>query len=234
MKKNIFSLILVCTLLFLYSCSKNSSNDNSSSNTLSNTPLAKAQFDNSNYGIYKGVFVGSSGVVIINVNNDSTISATLIIDNVTYSYSTTQAVNLNQSTQINFVNGINSFKFFVSANGGNPYISNISINGHPQAAIIVIKETSNSLVKCFEGTFNGSDNGVWNAVVKDNIIKGISHSNVYDETWNATGTVSNNTVSGTVTSGATFSGSYDGVRSSGSWTNIPDGLSGTWSVIRTY
>ena len=234
MKNNIFSLIFVCTSMFLYSCSKSSSNDNSSSSTLSNTPLAKAQFDNSNYGIYKGVFVGSTGIVLININNDSTLTATLIIDHVTYNFTTTQTVNLNQSTQIHFVNGTNSFNFNVGANGSNPYFSSISINGHSQASIVIVKETSNSLVRCFEGTFNGDNYGTWNGVVKDNIFKGIALSDLDGSTIYANGNVANNRLSGTVSTGATFDGSYDGLRSSGTWIDQAYSESGTWNVTRTY
>ena len=36
-------------------------------------PEASELFDTSNFGIYKGVFVGSSGIIIINLNNNTTI-----------------------------------------------------------------------------------------------------------------------------------------------------------------
>lgn len=218
-------------LLLISSCSKKDSNPGKETEK----PTAHAQFDNSNYGIYKGIFVGSSGVIIININNDNTVSATLIIGSTTYHFTTNQTVQQNQPTTVDFTNDDNSFTFVVAANGATPAIINITINGHPNAAIVVIKETSTAIVKCYEGTFEGDDSGIFNAAISNNLIKALALSTTYDVTYYVTGTVSDNQINaaGSASSGASFSGSFSGDNISGKWNNSTAGISGTWSGKRT-
>jgi hypothetical protein len=234
--KNLSSLLVmvIIALTTFQSCS--SSDDSSGTNNLIQTPQAKSEYDQSNYGLYKGVLVGSSGIVIIDINNtNNTIVATLIIDNVTYNFSSNQTLQPNQNTTLNFVGGSNSFTFIVSGTGGNPTITNLSINGHPDAVIVVVKETSTILVKCFEGTYSGDDSGTFNAVIYGSSIKGLI-GNASIEPYIAEGVVQNNQIStsGTVTSGAIFTGTVNGNSCSGSWTNPEVSMSGTWSGVRTY
>ena len=114
--KTIFSLL---TLLSILSCSNSDSNGDSNQN-LSQVPLAKSQYDNSNFGIYKGVFIGSSGTIILDISNSAnSFTATLIIDGVTHNFITNQTIQQNQTTTINFVEGSNSFTFTVSATSSN-------------------------------------------------------------------------------------------------------------------
>ena len=110
------------------------------------------------------------------------------------------------------------------------------MNGHPNAAILVVKETSTAIVKCYEGTFIGGDNGVFNAVIYNNLIKALVRSNGTSFNDIANGTVNNNQInaSGVVTTGASFLGTLNGNNVSGNWTNTQASLSGTWSGIRTY
>jgi hypothetical protein len=234
--KNLSSLLVlfIIALTTFQSCS--SSGDSSATNNLTQTPQAKSEYDQSNFGLYKGVLVGSSGIVIIDINNtNNTIVATLIIDNVTYNFSSNQTLQPNQNTTLNFVGGSNSFTFIVSGNGGNPTITNLSINGHPDAVIVVVKETSTILVKCFEGTYSGDDSGTFNAIIYGNLIKGLI-GNASIEPYIADGVVQNNQIStsGTVTSGAIFTGTVNGNSCSGNWTNPEVSMSGTWSGVRTY
>ncbi|MDB5226425.1 MAG: hypothetical protein JWN78_618 [Bacteroidota bacterium] len=226
--KNLFVFILLGVIFTSNSCKKHDTSFN-------DIPAAKSTFDNSNYGIYKGVFVGSSGIIIIDVNNGNTISATLKIDGTTYNFTTTQTISQNQSTTINFTNGNNSFTFTVYANGSNPTITNLDIDGHPNAAILVVKETSTVLVKCFEGSYNGDDDGTFNAVIYGNIIKAIVRSS-YDDIYYANGTVNNNQISasGTVNTGAEFHGTLNGNSFSGTWNNTDYDYHGNWSGSRTY
>lgn len=229
MIKHFLLSIIAFSLLAISSCSKKDDNPGKESS------IAKAQFDNSNYGIYKGVFVGSSGILIININNDNTISTTLTVDGVTTHFTTTQTVQQNQSTTVDFTNGSDSFTFVAAGNGSVPTITNITINGHPGAAIVVIKETSTAIVKCYEGTFEGDDEGTFNAVVSDNLIRGLTLSTKYGETYYISGTVSDNKInaSGSSGNGASFSGSVSGDNISGNWDNSIVNKSGTWSGKRT-
>ena len=226
------AIAILATLFFFFSCSKN---DDKKSSPLADTPSAKAAYDNSNFGVYKGVFVGSSGIIMIDLNNNGTVSATLIVDGVTYNFTTTQTVQQNQATTINFTSGANAFTFTVAANGGNPTITNRIVNGHPNAAILVVKETSTALVKCFEGTYNGTESGVFNAVIYNSQVKGISKSTT-NAVYFMDGTVAGNNInaSGTTTGGSTFTGTMTGDRITGIWSNTALNASGTWSGGRTY
>ena len=145
--KRCLSTITIAALLFVASCSK--SNDN---NTQSEIPTAKAAYDYSNYGYYKGVFIGSTGIIVVNIYNDNTLSAYFKVDGVDYNFTTTQSVQQGEGTILNFVSGSKSFTFTVDGNGARPYITNLVINGHPDAAWLIVKETSTALVKCYEGT----------------------------------------------------------------------------------
>ncbi len=74
------SILLFFLSILAFSC--NSSDDSSSAaadDGLTNVPEAKAEFDDSNFGVYKGIFVGSSGIVYVNINNTGSVSAKLTI-----------------------------------------------------------------------------------------------------------------------------------------------------------
>lgn len=221
-------------LILLAACSKKK--DDVPDNDLTNTPTAKVQYDNSNYGVYKGVFTGSSGVIIININNDGAISATLKVGGVTYNFTTAQTIQQGQETTVNFVSGSSAFTFTVSPNGANPLITDLAINGHPHAAILVVKETSTAIVKCYEGKYSGDEAGIFNAIIYNNTIKGLI-KNSANVSYVATGTVLNNQINstvGSVTGGATFKGTVSGNNASGTWSNTAANWSGSWSGTRTY
>mgnify|MGYP000851618656 CR=1 FL=1 len=134
MKKIIFLFFIG---IVLKSCSND---DDNSGSSLSNTPQAKAQFDNNNYGIYKGVFVGSSGIVLININNEGSLTATIVIDGVPFVFTTTETVTEGTTiTGLTFTSGTSSFDFNVGSNGSVPFVSNHNITGHPNASIDIIK-----------------------------------------------------------------------------------------------
>lgn len=248
MTQKILFRTLFSAILLIISCSKKDNSDNSSTNGLSNTPTAKAAYNNNNFGIYKGVFVGSSGNAIINVNNDNTLSAVLTIDGNTSTYTSTQTVALNQASSINFVSGSNSFTFSTSGTGATPSISNINISGHTYAGMSVLKEKSDLLVRCYEGTFTSSGSGgTFNMEVTATAMSGI-----YNEIGatipppKMSGTInSNNQLTGTAATdpqiflpqctyaGTTITGniSADGQTISGTYINCYG--SGTWTGKRT-
>jgi hypothetical protein len=234
MKKIILGSIITFTLLLV--CNSCSKKDTPTNNNLTDTPTAKTQYDATNFGIYKGVFVGSSGTIIVDISNSGTFTATLKIDGVTYNFTTNQTVQINQPTTLNFSNGTNSFTFSVSANGANPTITNLIINGHPNAAILVVKEISTSIIKCFEGTFTGGDSGVFNAVIFNTTIKALVRSTRANSNSIANGTITNNQISatGSVSTGATFTGTLNGNSFTGTWTNAQAALNGNFSGTRTF
>lgn len=219
-------------LLFLGLTTLSCSSDSSSGSSLSDTPTAKPEFDNSKMGIYKGVFVGSSGTVLININNDSTVSATLVIDGATYTFTTTESIPTGNDTDIEdmtFTSGSMSFDFSVSAQGLYPTVSNITFSGHPNASINIIKEYSDALVKCYVGTFGGDDTGVFNIIISDGEVYGLAKSND-GEGFSVNGILNGSTIAGTFTGGV-FSGTLSGNHISGSWENSLS-ESGTWSGHR--
>lgn len=229
MKAIFYALIIG---FFSISCSNN--DDTSSSNSgLSNSPEAKSQYDNSNYGVYKGVFVGSTGHVYVNINNNSSVLAKLVIDGITYNCTTTETVVEGSAiTELTFTSGTSSFDFNVAANGTNPTITNISIIGHPDAFVSIFKEHSNAQVKCYLGTFSGDMSGVFNLAVKGNSnIIGLAKSTSENFTIDLIGSISSNTITGYFIGGS-FSGTLANSTISGQWQN-EFMESGTWIGLRT-
>ena len=234
--KQYFLSIITALSLFI-SCTKSNNNNGGGGNSLTNTPEANAAYDNSGFGIYKGVFVGSTGYIVININNvDNTINAKVVIDGVAYTFTPNNS-NITQGTPISvtFINEIGSFNFSVGADGSNPTISSVNVSGHSGATIVIIKERSNSLVKCMEGTFTGDARGIWNAVVNDNVFRGIYFDVVNDNGGLINGNVtSSNNVSGTASGGVIFSGNLAGNNGNGNWSVPEEDARGTWKVTRTY
>lgn len=230
MKKLI--LLLIFGFLAL-SCS----DDDSSGAPLSNTPTAKAEYDNSNYGIYKGIFVGSSGSVLININNDGTVSATIVVDGKTYNFTTTESATENEDISgLTFTSGSLSFDFSVNSDGSDPLVYNIEFNNHPNAEISVIKEDSEHIVKCYQGTFNGDSSGTFNFAISENELYGLAAQNIegYSIVTELEGTVTDNSIMGYVEEVGTFEGTINGDNVSGTWesNDLEDPENGNWTGKR--
>jgi hypothetical protein len=249
MQKKTFHAIAIMITLFIASCKKNNTSDTGNNSAFSNTPMAKATYDNNNYGIYKGVFVGSSGYVIVNINNDNTLNATMKIDGVNYTFSTMQTVSQGQATSVNFVSGANSFTFTVNANGTNPAVTNLVFPGHNNAGMSITKETSLGVVGIFEGTYKenatGGDQGIWNMTIGLGGVHGMAHHTDFAyETYPLAGTESNKQINassylpnqgnnnGTPCNGTTLQGTVSGDNISGTFNNCWGG--GTWKGTRTF
>ncbi len=230
--KKLFSLLFIVT--FLVSCSKDSSSD--STPNLSNTPLAKAEFDGSNFGIYKGVIIGSTGVITINIKNDGALTATLVLDGVTSNFTSNGNVTLGQEiNDLTFTSGNMTFNIHVSATGDDISVLSSNIPGHLDATFNVIKEYSEDLVTCYQGTYSGSDQGVFNLIFIDDQAYGLSKSNSADSETsflNGTQNLDTNLISGSIdTNTGTFTGTHSGNSVSGTW--IVGETSGTWAGTRT-
>lgn len=244
MTKKILSGILFLTCFVSVTCSKK--DEPPADNGLSNTPMAKAAYDNNNFGIYKGVFVGSSGTVLINVNNDNTVTAILKVDGSTYNFTSSQTIQPSQATIINFVNGTNSFTYSSGANGSNPTVTNVVLSGHPYSGISVLKETSTSQVKVYEGTYKesaaGGETGVWNMQISTTTVGGEAKVNGGQFLpYPIIGTISNNQINGTSpaptivppggTPGTVIQATISGDNFSGTFSNVYGG--GTLTGKRT-
>lgn len=232
--KKLFTLLFIG--IFIVSCSKDDDKVTAPINLLPTTPTAKAAYDNNNYGIYKGVFVGSSGTVMVNIKNDNALNAVLKINGVATVYTTTETVTEGQATYLTFTNGSNSFEFYVNGEGVGSEISNINIAGHPNAAVNMLKEMSDALVECFEGTYSGNDTGVFNIAVinwsaTEGEIAGLAHSTPDDQTFWVWGEINSNVVTGEF-EGGNFTGNRVGNNLAGNWSNSSS-ESGTWTGTRT-
>ena len=237
MKKFLVKTLLSITIIFA-SCSENDPliTINDSAEEL---PIALSQYDNSNYGIYKGVFVGSSGTILVNLNNNGVISVSLTIDGVNYPFTSTESITENEQTETTFTYQNNSFNFTVNADGSNPLITNVSIEGHPNASIIVVKENSSYVAQLYEGSYEGidqnNDQGTFNAIVFNGAVYILSKSSVYGSSSYASGSVDGNLVSGASSLGTIFSGNIENDEvMNGTWKITQTNEKGIWSLTRSY
>jgi hypothetical protein len=238
MWKNFLVKTLLSITIIFASCSENDPliTINDSAEEL---PIALSQYDNSNYGIYKGVFVGSSGTILVNLNNNGVISVSLTIDGVNYPFTSSETITENQQTEITFAYENNSFSFTVNADGSNPLITNVSIEGHPDASIIVVKENSSYVAQLYEGSYEGidqnNDQGTFNAIVFNGAVYILSKSSVYGSTSYASGLVDGNLVSGASSLGTIFSGNIENDEvMNGTWMVTQTNEKGIWSLSRSY
>jgi hypothetical protein len=182
-----FSAMVLITVFFFISCKKDKDETPAyTCATCIGTPEAKAVNDASTKGIYKGTIIGSSGTIRFDIANDgSAIKAIMVIDGTTVNLTSNVTWVAGQPYVAPFSGTLNgqtvTISFSVGLSGANPTVTSTSIPGHPNAVIAVVKETSSSLVECFEGTIKSSDNksgtfnmivarslGKWWAVVREN------------------------------------------------------------------
>jgi len=126
-------------------------------------PDARAEYNASSKGVYKGIVVGSTGTIVIDIMNSGTMmKATMVLDGVTVNFSCAGVWVSGQPIVADFTGTINSviysFRFRVDATGGNAATSSLTIPGHPVVSFQLIKETSDNLVKCYEGATEGRKN----------------------------------------------------------------------------
>jgi hypothetical protein len=163
MKKNP-CLLFVLTLV-LFACNKSGTDNNNPDTGLTTSPETKSQFDNTNFGVYKGVIVGSSGYITFRINNgDNDVKGYLFMDDQKDTLTTTASIILGEPISNTLFTGkISSMKVSVNADGSNAMLSDIQINGHNNVTGFIIHEKSTNQVLCYEGTFNGTATGIINA-----------------------------------------------------------------------
>lgn len=230
MKKII--LLLVFSMAFASCSDDNDNNTPPDDNTLSTAPEAKVEYDASNYGVYKGIFVGSTGTVYVNINNSGSVSAKMIIDGTVYNFTTSEAVTNGQNVAgLTFSNGSSSFDFNVFSDGENPLIDNLNISGHPNATVQIFKEYSFAHIKCYLGTFSGDSSGVFNiTTTSDGYALGLALPNDDTNAIYMDGSIEGNSITG-LFEGGTFSGTINNNTISGTWQNsVPE--NGTWTGTR--
>lgn len=168
----IFSVFFIGILMT--SCSKDDETPVASYTcmTCKTTPDALAANDASIKGMYKGIIVGSTGSISINIQNgSSTITATMVLDGVSVALTSNVVLVDGQSYVAPFTGTFNgspiSMTFSVGLGGTSPTMVSSSIPGHPNAVFVLSKETSTSLIEGFEGTYSvtGGEKGVFNIVL---------------------------------------------------------------------
>ncbi len=221
------SAVLVLFLCLL-SCSKDST---SPSAALVAAPEADATEDSSSGGVYKGAFVGSSGVVKITLQKGKA-EVVITMDGVTKTLTTTALANWKTGqavANVDFTNGDWKATFNVSASGSSPTII-IVIPGHTITPAL-LKEKSTALIRAYEGSYAGTDSGTWNFILREGQLLGVSRSSTGSNGSLFEGTVSGSTIS---ISGVGAQGVINGDNVSGTWVSpqSPD-QKGTWTGKRT-
>lgn len=208
-------------------------------------PEANAANDNSSKGIYKGVVIGSSGYVKVNIDNagDGRISLTLSIDGTTTELATDAEYNSETGVFQGYFTGpfgssTASVGFFVASNGNEYGFFDVEIPGHPNVCLQVIKEKSNALIRCFNGTYTGAQSGILNFVLYENEWQALARGEGETDCSLLEGTINGNTLDcdcdfdGDGEDDIAFSGTVNGNNLSGTYSSSLG--SGTWSATRVF
>lgn len=162
--KSILSVLSISVFLSIVSISFNSCSKDSSSDpayeclTCASVPDALAENDASAKGVYKGIVVGSTGSLYIDIQNgSSTITGTLVLDGTSVALTSSVAYVDGQPYLAPFTGTYNgspiSITFSVGLSGTTPTVISSDIPGHPNTVFTLYKETSTSLIEAFEGVY---------------------------------------------------------------------------------
>lgn len=200
MKKIIIPVFIAAISMFSLSCKKSEDAKVDPCQTCKTTPDALAANNTSSKGIYKGVVIGSSGTIMFDIlNAGTTITATFVLDGV----STTLTSNVTWVAGVSYIGAFTgtlngaaiSITFSVGSDGTNPTVTAFNIPGHPNATFTVVKETSQNLVECFEGTYHSTDpeDGTFNLLLSRT-------ARVYGGSSRKLGNTTSNNFDGVITS----------------------------------
>ena len=227
--KLINSVTLLLTVFFLSTgCKKESKKTDGTAYKCTScvtTPEANAANDASSKGIYKGIVIGSTGTIKLDVQNaGATIKAYLTIDGTSIELTSNVSWEGTENYVAPFTGSLNgqpiAILFSVEMNGSQPLISSANIPGHPNAQFTIVKETSNALIECFEGTYHSSnsEDGTFNILLSRTLNKwgGIARENGGNETDDINGTIVNNKL---IDDGGTAVGTLSGDEINGKFTD---------------
>ncbi len=165
--------------ILMTSCSKSDETPVASFTCVSckTTPDALAANDMSVKGVYKGIIIGSTGTISINIQNgSSTITGTMVLDGVSVALTSNVSLVDGQPYIAPFTGTFNGspiiMTFSVGLSGSSPTMVSSSIPGHPNTVFALTKETSTSLIEAFEGvyTYDGTT-GVFNIIIARSVSK---------------------------------------------------------------
>jgi hypothetical protein len=169
----------------MFSCSKD--DDDETNPNVEPTPSAVASYDNSSAGIYKGAFIGSSGTYKISIKNgNDSIFCKLVFDGTTVNLTSTSFANYRVGQAISnalftgTLNGQTIYLYFSCSETGTNESVSITYPGHTIHEL-VIKETSDVQVKCYEGTYTDSgegetESGTWVIICNETYFEGYRYS----------------------------------------------------------
>jgi hypothetical protein len=239
MKKSILLFLSACTIM--YACKKDDNNNNNTTpepykcTTCITTPEANAAYDNNSGGVYKGVIVGSTGTIALYLYNVGTeVKALVAFDGQNAVLTSTSLSGWTPGQAISnalFTGTINgqtvTATFSVNANGQDPTVT-VNIPGHT-VNVAIYKETSTTLIRNFEGTYSGDDNGVFNMVVNGNEYSIVSDGGGAP----MEGTLVNGKID-LNNNGVEIKGEFQGTdHVEGTWKDNNHSTQGTWTGNRT-
>ncbi|MEO5775778.1 MAG: hypothetical protein ABIQ27_02675 [Flavobacterium sp.] len=231
-------LFLFVSILFLtLSCS--SSED---APDYATEPETKAEFDNTSFGVYKGVVLGlEDSAIKIVINNGDNVAVAYIYkkNKIVKTLTTTGTFTLGEPiVNAEFSTSGSSFKFSTNSNGSNPTIQDFTFTGVSNPEVYAIHELSFAQVLCYKGGYGGGDYGKFACMVNNGQLIGYVYSTKEEDapSYSATSTIVDNSFNalfGSVSSGATFQGQITIYGCAGEWENLTAGEDGTFSGKRT-
>ncbi len=235
--KNLVLMLFLFSLAFAYQGCEKDNEEDDDQNVCAQcavTPEAKAAYDESSAGVYKGIVTGSSGTLVFYVGNEGNeIKALLAFDGksaVLTSQSFADWTPGEAITDALFTGTLDNqaiqATFSVSANGLNPSV-NLSIPGH-SIYVAVFKETSEVLVKSFEGRYTGDETGALNILFSGDEFTVLTNGQVMARRTKLVNGKIQFTYSETKVAGEFIT--EDLLK--GTWQN-QDGEKGTWEAKRT-
>jgi hypothetical protein len=261
------NIVFIIAVVFLFACRKSSEGKREFTPRAYSFPTtAEAQpgYDQSNYGIYKGVMVAANdsmatfkydiynsgkapfihifrfftltdslvryNTYVYGISHPWTVDTTTIPENADFYYAAFASHRIGIGPIVDFSVHANG----LSPNQGGQYYSNSTINA-------IMKETSGKLVRCFDGSFDGTDSGKIAWVMTADSLIGIRKSTwhgQYFKTMYASVSGDQFTIEQVDDiSGNTFyfNGTVTGNTCTGTWTKSKDPtVINTFTAIRTY
>jgi hypothetical protein len=164
--KNFYAILFFCCLFSGCTDDDNQATFTTPTATsFASKPEAKQMFDNSYKGIYKGIIIGNiSGSIYVDLYNDNKIWARFQTENLeTYVLENVPLLEddgEDKSTYLikfRFANENMSFELKLDEYGNNISTSNFNFYSNTISRVFILKEKSNSLIKCYTGTYNSHE-----------------------------------------------------------------------------
>lgn len=167
--KKVIAIYSVLYGIFILGCSKSAAPIAQQDETISipTSTETKPEYNQTNFGVFKGVIVGSTGIIRFYINNgNNDVKCYITIDNIKDTLTTTAKFTLSEPiVKAHFVGKFSSVTLSCDERGNTVDISDLKINGHSNLQAYVVHENTSSQVFCYEGNLNGSASGSFNCIV---------------------------------------------------------------------